>query len=313
MPSQMNYICDILICTKNRPEDIKKNLFSLFKQTYAPGKIIIVDASDSDRTEKVINKFRDNLKIEYIKSSISSTTYQRNIGIKKSTGNIIIMLDDDVVLDRNFILEIVKIYRTHPDAGGVSGMIVNMPKLSPLYDIFKYVFLQTGTSKRKPNYIKKSGFPSVSLITNRITEQNFMQSCVCSYKKAILNKFIFDENLTKYAYMEDVDISYRISKHHKLIRTPYAKLEHFPSAEGRVSIKKLKSIIFFNHYYLFKKNISKTPDNVLAHLFSHFGLIIECIGASIIKRDHNYITGCIEGYKNIYRHHKNNQSYPNNE
>ena len=50
----------------------------------------------------------------------------------------------------------------------------------------------------------------------------------CSYKRKILEKFRFDENLKRYSYSEDHDLSYRIYRKYprSLYQTPHAKLVH---------------------------------------------------------------------------------------
>jgi glycosyltransferase involved in cell wall biosynthesis len=296
---------DIIICTKNRPADLEKALDSILIQTHPAKKIIIVDASDSQLTQDLIDNFSNKFPLqqfEYLKSAISSTTHQRNYGIEKATGDITFFLDDDVILENDFIEEIEKVYQSHPNVGGVSGIDLNLKEHGMIYTLFKKLFFLPYISKKSQNRIRFSGFPVISLIPDKITPADFMEGNLCSYNRKTLDTFKFDEKLKKYAFMEDVDISYRVSRKFKLMKNPFARLRHYPSPANRLKKRELRAVYTFNHFYLFIKNIPKNPITVLAHFWSHVGLLIEGLLAAIINKNFSYITGMVSGYNRIIRY-----------
>lgn len=302
--------CDIVICTKNRSEDLKKAIDSILAQTVLPDEVIITDASDDNRTQKLIEDYsyrHARPVFKYIKSPISSSTYQRNLGIKAAKHDITFFFDDDVVLERNYLAETIHAYNENPDIAGVSGFIINFPVYHFFLNIFRIIFLLPYYSKKGPNILQASGFPRVSTENNGIRPTQFMEGGSCSYRRKILDQFKFDESLSRYALFEDIDLSYRVSRKKQLLRVAASRLNHFSSPINRINSQKYREKLIFNHFYLFKKNFPKSLKHILAHIWSHLGLIIECIGAAIIKRDVGYIKGCLNGYKNIYRyirHHK---------
>ena len=105
-----------------------------------------------------------------------------------------------------------------------------------------------------------------------------------SYKREILKQFQFDENLKKYSYGEDVDLSYRIFKKYpsSLFMTPYGKLIHKTSQEGRIPKKELINIREIYRLYLFYKNIDQTFINKLIFLWSLVGSLIMTTAFSIM-------------------------------
>lgn len=297
------YTCDIIICTKNRPEDLKKAIESILTQTVLPNFVIISDASDDQKTSHLIQELtkKHHLPLfKYIKSDISSSTHQRNIGIKASKSDIIFFFDDDVVLEKDYIKETLSAYQNNPAVSGISGHMINHPVYNKLLTLFRKLFLLPYYSINCCNTFQLSGFPRVSIITDYVSGSTFMEGGLCSYKKEVLDEYCFDETLQKYALFEDLDLSYRVSQKYKLIRTPAARLYHYPSPRNRIGIRAFRAKLAFNHFYLFKKNFPKDIKHVLAHLWSHLGLIIESIGASLIKRDINYLLGIIDGYKSIF-------------
>ena len=137
----------LVIPTKNRSEKLKKLLHSVLKQTVLPKEVIIVDDSDNLRTKELIQQLKKlflkkNIQIKYIMPSENkkkSISRARNIGAKKAKGDIIVFIDDDVVIDKNYLKEILKVFEKNPNALGVQGTIMNM-EYSPFWNSIKKVF-----------------------------------------------------------------------------------------------------------------------------------------------------------------------------
>jgi len=104
----------VIIPTKNRIEDVIRCLESISIQTRLPDKVIIVDSSDTKKLESALDSF-DDLNIRYIHIEVNkkfkgSSNISRNIGINNCIGNIILIIDDDVILDKEYIKEIMHIF-----------------------------------------------------------------------------------------------------------------------------------------------------------------------------------------------------------
>ncbi|MCX8178205.1 MAG: hypothetical protein N3F10_07985, partial [Candidatus Bathyarchaeota archaeon] len=122
-----------------------------------------------------------------------------------------------------------------------------------------------------------------------------------AYRKEVFEKFSYDENLEKaspFAYYDDFDFSYSVSKAYKLILNPKARYVHKTSfkAHYHESIFITNSIKIQNHYYLVKKHgFSKW-----AFWWSTFGLLIAHALLSIKDRDNILaFRGLIDGIKRI--------------
>src|SRR6056297_3098018 len=90
-----------VIPTLNRNKDLKIAVDSILIQTIKPVELIIIDQSDNDETEKLVEKYsRDNKEINFIYKKIKgkSLTRARNTGIKLARGDIISFFDDDIEL-----------------------------------------------------------------------------------------------------------------------------------------------------------------------------------------------------------------------
>ncbi len=145
--------CSIAIPTLNRAEVIGSLLSSILKQTVLPKKVIIVDDSKNQETAMLVSKIagdfsRKNIEIEYVRGKGKGLAEARNIGLAHSTCEIHVSLDDDVVLDENYLKEILEFHARHPDALGVGGYI-RSPYYCPVLAQMRSTELSCFTSMKK--------------------------------------------------------------------------------------------------------------------------------------------------------------------
>lgn len=98
----------LIITTYNWPEALNKTLHSIIYQTYKPDEIIIADDGSTAETTLMIQKFiTSNPYLNIIHSWQEDNGFQlsksRNLAIKRSTCDYIIIIDGDMILDRYFI------------------------------------------------------------------------------------------------------------------------------------------------------------------------------------------------------------------
>lgn len=77
----------VIICTKDRTNDLAKFLDSLSNQTRMPDELIIVNASQKEKTRHMLKQKSNQLPFDIIyKRTPSGLTRQRNIGISLIQG-----------------------------------------------------------------------------------------------------------------------------------------------------------------------------------------------------------------------------------
>ena len=88
----------IYIPVFNAEKTIEQSVSSVFEQSLKVDEIIVINDNSSDKTEKIINSFK-NIKILKNEKNMG-LGYNRNLGIKESRNNIVGSIDADVVLDK---------------------------------------------------------------------------------------------------------------------------------------------------------------------------------------------------------------------
>lgn len=119
-------LVSVVIPTYNRKEKLSRLLHSIFKSDFPKDEleIIIVDDASTDGTFEEISQVFPQIKMIQNEKELFLAG-SRNVGIKNAKGDYIFLIDDDNVVDRNCILELINVFRNSstPHAG-IAGPIM---------------------------------------------------------------------------------------------------------------------------------------------------------------------------------------------
>lgn len=116
----------IAICTKDRAPRLSRLLSSLDRirerSAFNSIEIIVVDnASVDTATREAVQAFKD---VHYAFEPKAGLDFARNAALQAATGDLIAYLDDDVVVDRNWLAGLAKACRENTAAGGFTGLVL---------------------------------------------------------------------------------------------------------------------------------------------------------------------------------------------
>ncbi len=285
----------VIVCTKDRPEDLARLIFSLDKQDMFPTELIISDASQTQETKNLIQAKEKSgpYPIRYFESP-PGLTLQRNRSILEAKGRYVIFFDDDVVPEPGFIRAILEAFTalSGRNVAGVTGRITNTsPRATGLSGFFKKVFFLTDTGSGR---MKLSGFAELCIKEDPAYVE-VLSGCNMAFNKDILKEFLFDEILKKYSYLEDLEISQRMGKHHRFFYQPKARLKHLSTTHLTPDTRALRRMLIRNHVYLFKKNGKKDFLHYYGFFMSVLGLVLVNL---LLERDLKAVAGILEGLCN---------------
>ena len=123
----------IIICTYNREKYIGPLLESIAKNDYPKNdyEILLVDNNCTDNTRAVCDAFAKqhvDVAFRYVVEPEQGLSAARNKGIKESKGDIIIYVDDDALVDSNYISSYADHFANNPNTMAAGGPI------EPLYE-----------------------------------------------------------------------------------------------------------------------------------------------------------------------------------
>lgn len=285
----------VIVCTKDRPKDLARMMDSVDRQTLLPAELILVDASETDETKKLAAAQEKDAAypVRYI-SSKPGLTLQRNRGLDAASGKYLAYFDDDVVLEPECLSFFTEAFKGHPGprVAGVTGLATNIGQRATGLDGFlKRLFFLTDMGAGR---IKLSGFSEMR-VGDKPGFVEVVSGCNMAFKKDILKKYRFDERLTTYAYLEDLEISQRLGKDHVFWYEPRARLLHLSTTTVNPDTRRLRRMLVRNHAYLFKKNTAKDFLHYYGFTMSILGLLLY---NGLYNRDPWAVLGIVEGLLN---------------
>lgn len=103
----MNILFSIVVPVFNRPEEVRELLESLQKQDFQDDfEVVIIEDGSTERSEAVVEQFREQLQISYYYKENSGPGDSRNFGMQKAKGNYFIILDSDCMLPQQYLSEV---------------------------------------------------------------------------------------------------------------------------------------------------------------------------------------------------------------
>ena len=111
----------VVICTRDRPESLKRCLGSLSALAKKPMEILVVDnAPTSDETHCILSSM---IGVRYILEPRPGLDIARNTGVLYSSGDIVAFLDDDVTVHPHWLEAIQRAFQT-PEIMAVTGLVL---------------------------------------------------------------------------------------------------------------------------------------------------------------------------------------------
>lgn len=222
---------ELVICTRNRVDDLRRCLDSVAAQSRLPDCVIVVDSSDTDATRRVTEAFanRTGPAVRYVRTA-PGLTLQRNVGLDHlaASTDVVHFVDDDTVLESGYLCEILAVFETRPDIGGVGGRDVRLPEPDPVW--YRCLFL---LNSRRQGVLLRSGVNVQSATGDSERLVDWLSGCSMSYRCRIIGGMRFDESRSGVGPAEDVDFSARVAERARLVWTPLARLEHRLSPVNR--------------------------------------------------------------------------------
>lgn len=277
----------ILIATKNREIQLCRLLDSINQSTVLPKRIIIVYAGNSILHIK--KKFENNMKITMIFSDISSQSYQKKLGICSMLEDEkwLLFLDDDVVLEKNTIENLVSKYIDNDNYNSYVGigLAIGNQYIPSYNNITRKLLAFMKLYSRTPGTILSSGHAQTYLDQSKGCEVSWLNGISAWRSDVLFNYGLYDLRTDHSAY-EDVIFSYTISKAYKLYYAPELRVSSQIFLSEKINNSSRFAISSFLRYFFVDTNSELSKYSLLySQIFRSLDYVFrEHSGDSMIKR-----------------------------
>ena len=287
-----------MIATRNRPDDLLNTIKSLVAQTVLPEELCVVDSSDEAPARPEIERLCSaaGIKLDYHHPAPRGLTVQRNVGIRRTTGDPVFFIDDDVVLAADCHEEVLAEYdRWGEELGGVRATPMRPARPGLGTRIYRRVFGIGGWWPEASGRVRPGFYAEGVADSAGVRKIEYMNGWFMSFRRKVFDAELFDEALSGYAYKEDIDFSYRVSRRWTLVQTPRARCDHMKSGASRMSSHQLQRMNLANQFYLHRKLMLQDLRHKAALWWALLGLFILNAGKAVQTRDAGLMTGMVAG------------------
>lgn len=209
----MLYKVSACICTRNRPDDLKKALDSLERSSYPILEVIVSDDSTNSDTQVLVQSFYPNVK--YLSGPRRGLGANRNHAIEAVTGSHVFFIDDDVILGEDFLK--IAFDRLNACVQAGVGKRENIIVTGIENQGQKLIFPQ------EQNFI---GYKKISYRKGEAIKTVVINSTV--FPRSVFKKLLFDEKIV--CGGDEIDFTTRAVKEgFKIVLCPQAVNLHFSS------------------------------------------------------------------------------------
>jgi len=118
----------IVIPTYNRSSTLAKTLLNLSKQQFAePWEVIVANNRSTDDTDEAVRRQRFPAPLRLVHEEKPGVAAARNAGIAVARGQYIVMMDDDILVEPDFLRRHYDLLLSNPGCW-ITGDVVNLPE-----------------------------------------------------------------------------------------------------------------------------------------------------------------------------------------
>lgn len=278
----------IIIPTKNRAGDLVIAVESILRQLVLPAEVIVIDQSPDDEGRRQVQALftdapgaiRQRVQLCYIHDpGIAGAAVARNAGIERSTSEVLVFLDDDVILEPEFLERMLAVYRDYPSVDAVSGVVTNYVR-PPLSSLALRTLFYRGPfdDERQRIYWNADRLRDSDPIPARKFGTGGM-----GIRRLSLGPVRFDSHLKGVPAGEDVDFCCRLGAACKLVIAPRSRYFHKRSPANRDRAHWLQTEVHAA-YYLYLRNWRTGVKNRLCFAWLNVGFFAVCVAGCLRRR-----------------------------
>ncbi len=229
----------VIVPTIGRPASLARLLESLAQQTVKPLEVVVADASDVNDTHAVARDAawtQAGLTVQHLRCSPPNAVRQRTAAIAASVGDLLLMLDDDVVLHPDCLEQML--LALAPDAVAVMATFAAQPWPEPTFLWRMYLKLWLRMRDRQwqgkvVGPLLRFGFRPVPGTPIEMEWLGAGMSLVRRRAYCAVGGFS-DFFTIRSTINEDVDLGLKLARVGRILLCPTARLDHFHAPGGRV-------------------------------------------------------------------------------
>jgi len=269
----------VIVPTIGRPDSLRRMLESLCRQTAKVHEVIVADGSQTNQTQSLVRNphWQDQgLFVDWIRVQPPNAVRQRQAAIQKSQGNLLLLLDDDVVLEPDCVEQMISAMRGASDIVGVFADFTNqawpMPTRAWRFYMRYILGMKDGEWQGKVvGPLLRFGYNPPP---QGVAPIEWLGTCNTMVRREAYQRVggFSDFFLHRCTMNEDVDLGLKISAIGRIVFCSAARMAHIHAPGGRVSAAIAAEDDLYNRYYILRRTLKRSFPTAVGLIFLFVGI-----------------------------------------
>lgn len=228
--SESRSLVSVIILNLNRKFYLKKCLNSVLNSSYKNIEMIVVDNGSTDGSQQLVKKEFSEVRLIEINQNLGFGG-GNNIGIENAMGNLLFLINNDVVLDPLCIEHLVEKALIRKDVG-VFGCKIYFGYLENVLQHAGGILDRSGSGILKGLLEKDLGLYNVE------SEVDWVHGAAMMIRKEVFEKIGLFDLIYYPIYHDEIDLCYRARKAGvKVLYVPLAIVHHYETVKASKTLK----------------------------------------------------------------------------
>lgn len=280
--SQLDYT--VLVTTYNRPDELARCLRAALRQDPAPAELLVIDDGALDEGLLRRRIAPTDVPLRIVRKDKPGSVASLNLGGRLCRTPWMLILDDDIYLDRNFMRELLRAFEGYPEPDRLAAL-AGYPILSrrrrtwrsrARLAVERFFLLKGRVAGR---FLPSSYFTDFESapVGSQPWRVEFIPGGVALWRTRVYRALGYDRWFSEgYAYGADMELSYRCTRRWHALGVPTARALHDKSPASRIGSAALGRQKITNQHYFFLRHFARSPFYWLCYLWAtagHIGML----------------------------------------
>jgi len=267
----------VILATHDRPESLRRAVEAVLAQTLGPKELIVVNDGAEDICPAIGQRARAaGVSFHYLRQDRPSLSASRNRGIAAATGDVVLLLDDDVMLSSDHLARLAKLYAADPagDVGGIGAVLVKSAYGKANAWAWRMLSGAFAINRWGPRVVAARKVVLPTQLSGQLVPARFLSGGGISLRRRVAEATGFEESFAGYAFGEDTEFCFRAGRKWALFLAPQLRARHEVGPGGRPDGAAKGRMYVANMLHTLDHSVERGAGTILLFAYNMLGMIV---------------------------------------